>query len=274
MFSAGVDSMHSLVKHESELTSALMIAGFDMEPDSDQVQQSRERNRKLLESRGKALHFVGSNLRLWSQEFGVYRPLAYSGYLAAVALLFGARRVYIPSGFPYGFPTFDGSQPYLDLFWSNGRTQTSQTGAEADRTEKLRMISTDEDLMTALRVCLRSQNENCGKCVKCLRTMVTLRILGVQGPFPRMIDPVEIPRLKLDHDHELYFAIDNARFAASCGDAETLRAIKKAIRRYDRKLALVQLDRWLLGGWLRRTRRRRKKYLATEPFVERPDLDL
>ena len=195
MFSAGVDSMHSLVKHESELTSALMIAGFDMEPDSDQVQQSRERNRKLLESRGKALYFVVSNLRLWGRELGVYRPLAYSGYLAAVALLFGARRVYIPSGFPYGFPTFDGSQPYLDLLWSNGRTQTSQTGAEADRTEKLRIISTDEDLMTALKVCSRSQNENCGKCVKCLRTMVTLRILGVQGPFPRMIDPVEIPRL-------------------------------------------------------------------------------
>jgi hypothetical protein len=136
------------------------------------------------------------------------------------------------------------------------------------------MISTNEVLMSALRVCLRSQNENCGKCVKCLRTMVTLRILRVQGPFPRTIDLIEIPRLKLDHDHELYFAIDNALFAASHGDAQTLRAIKKAIRRYDRKLALVQLDRWLLGGWLRRTRRRRKKYLTTEPFVERPDLDL
>ena len=256
------------------LLSALMIAGFDMEPDSDQVQQSRERNRKLLESRGKALHFVVSNLRLWGRELGVYPPLAYSRDLAAVALLFGARRVDIPSGFPYGFPTFDGSQPYLDLLWSNGQTQTSQTGAEADRTEKLRTISTDEDLMTALRVCSRSQNENCGKCVKCLRTMVTLRILGVQGPFPRMIDPVEIPRLKLNYYHELYFAIDNARFAASCGDATTLRAIKKAIRRY---YSSWRSCSGIAGYWaagLRRTRRRRNNYLATEPFVERPDLDL
>jgi hypothetical protein len=150
-----------------------------------------------------------------------------------------------------------------------------QTGAEVDRSEKVRTLVADESLLEGLRVCLENQNENCGRCVKCLRTMVTLRIIGKQGPFPRVMTLKEIRRLELASDHDLYFAIDNAKFAAAHGDTETLRAIQRAIRRYDRTQTLVQLDRWLLRGWLRQTRRRYKNYSnGMELFVERPDLEL
>jgi hypothetical protein len=274
-YSAGVDSMHALIKHRTELTGAVMIAGFDMEPDAGQVREALERNRRVLEARGLALRFVTTNQRVWGLRFKTYRPLLYSGYLAATCLGFGPRRLYIPSGFPYGFPAFDGSQPYLDPLWSNGRTEVQQTGGEADRTTKVRMIVEAPTLTSSLRVCFRSQNENCGRCVKCLRTMVTFRILGQQGPFPRVISLPEIRGLALREDHDLYFATDNARLAAEAGDRDTLRAIQHAIRRYDRTQVLIQLDRWLFRGWLRRTRQRRRDYYdGLVPFVSRPDLDL
>lgn len=273
-YSAGVDSMYTLLRYEAEVTSALMIGGFDMAPTSTQLQETRERNERLLSGRGIQLRFVVSNQRAWGKHFSVSRPFVYSAYLAAAGLFFGAARLLIASGYPYGHSPTDGSEPYLDPLWSNGRTTVLQTGGDAWRAAKLRAIADTPDLLGALRVCFWNQNQNCGKCPKCVRTMVTLRILGRQGPFPRMLELSEIRGLALT-EHELHYAIDNALLASEVGAIRELRAVKSAIARLDRNEVLVQMDRWLLGGWLRRWRRRRKDYEEGEVgFESRPDLDL
>jgi hypothetical protein len=104
--------------------------------------------------------------------------------------------------------------------------------------------------------------------------MVTLRVLGQQGPFPRVMTLAEIRRLPLT-EHELHFAIDCVLIAAEVGATDELRALKAAIARFDRKQVLVQLDRWLLGGWLRKRRRQRRMYEdGLVGFEPRPDLEL
>lgn len=274
-WSAGTDSIHGVLKHRAQLTGAFMIAGFDMEPDPEQVAEAFARSRRVLEGWGLTLHPVITNQRLWGRRFGVYRPFLYSSYIAATALFFGVSRVYIPSAFPYGFPTYDGSQPYLDPLWSNGRTRIEQTGAEVHRSAKVRLLVEEGSALDALRVCFRSQNENCGRCGKCLRTMITLRVLGRQGPFPRVIGTDEIRRTEVKDEHDLYFAMDNAMCAAEMGDRETLRALQTAIRRYDRAQVIVHLDRWLFRGRLRAMRRKRRGYDDDRVrFLTRPDLDL
>ena len=236
-----------------------MIGGFDMEPSSDHLRDARERSRRLLAGRGVEPRFVETNQRAWGKQFAVNRPFLYSGHLAAAGLLFGPSRLLIASAYPYGHSPTDGSEPYLDPLWSNGRTQVEQIGSEAWRSEKIRVIADHPDLLAELRVCFYNQNQNCGKCPKCIRTMVTLRVLGQQGPFPRVMTLAEIRRLPLT-EHELHFAIDCVLIAAEVGATDELRALKAAIARFDRKQVLVQLDRWLLGGWLRKRRRQRRMY--------------
>jgi hypothetical protein len=273
-YSGGADSLYSLLQHEGTVTSALMIGGFDMEPTGDQLREARARNQGLLACRGITPRFVATNQRAWGKHFGVNRPLLYSAYLAAAGLLFGPSRLLIASGYPYGRSPTDGSEPYLDLFWSNGRTRVEQTGSDAWRSQKIKAIAEHPDLLAALRVCLHNQNHNCARCFKCIRTMVTLRILGVQGPFPRVMEIAEIRRLALT-EHELHFAIDNALIASELGAADELRALQTAIARFDRSQVLVQLDRWLFRGWLRKQRRRRRDYdEGLVGFEPRPDLEL
>jgi len=276
MYSGGLDSMYTLVKHQGELTGVVMVAGFDMEPSQDERRTARQRNERLLRDRGLQLRYVGTNQRLWGQMHRVNRFFVYSSYLASSALLLGAARLYITAGVAYGFPTFDGCQPYLDPLWSNGRTEVRHTGAELTRAEKLVEIVKHPDLLNGLRVCFRSQNENCGRCGKCMRTMIALRILGIQGPFSRMLTLKEIGNLPLPDEHDLHFAADNAQLAAERGDRATLGAIKSAIRKYDRQKTLLHFDRGFLGGMLRKGFRRLKPYEYEDVGFphHRPDLDL
>jgi hypothetical protein len=274
-YSGGVDSLYSLLTHATSLTSALMIGGFDMEPTDEQLRVARERSETLLKSRGIRPRFVATNQRSWGRQFAVARPFLYSGYLAAAGLLFGPSELLIASGYPYGHSPTDGSEPYLDSLWSNGRTRVSQVGSEAWRSQKVRAVAEHPELLAALRVCFHDQNRNCGQCPKCLRTMVTLRILQCQGPFPRVIELSEIRRLTLT-EHERHFAIDNVLTAAELGATDELASLKAAIARLDRNQAIVQLDRWLFGGWLRRRRRRSRNYVDAQQvgFEARPDLQL
>jgi hypothetical protein len=273
-YSGGIDSLYTLHRHKCELTGGMLIAGFDMQPDSPELAEARQRNAAFLATHRLSLSVVVTNQRAWGHHFRVYRPFAYSGYVAAAGLLLGASRLLIASGYPYGHSPTDGSEPYLDPLWSNGRTSVMQTGSDAWRTEKLRVIAADPDMLGALRVCLKDQNRNCGSCPKCVRTMTTLLILGCQGPFPRRLDLAEIRRQRLT-DHDLHFAIDNALLADEVGEAAALDAIKASIARFDRDQILVQIDRWLLGGRLRRARRLRHNHQEGRVgFEARPDLDL
>ncbi len=276
MYSGGLDSMYTLVQHEHELTGVVLVAGFDMELSEEEMRIARERNEHLLRDRGLALRRVETNQRLWGKAHRVDRFFAYSGYLASCALLLGPARLYINAGVCYGFPTHDGCQPYLNPLWSNGRTEVRHTGSESTRAEKLVEIVKHPDLLDGLRVCFRSQNENCGRCAKCVRTMTTLRILGIRGPFPRMLTLEEIQAIPLPDEHDLHFATDNAQLAAARGDRATLKAIKSAIRKYDRQRALLHFDRGFLGGALRRGFRRLKPYDYEDVGFphHRPDLDL
>jgi hypothetical protein len=76
------------------------------------------------------------------------------------------------------------------------------------RVDKTAMIANDPFALDHLRVCLRNRGGpgNCGRCKKCIRTMVTLDAIGVLSrakTFP--------PRLPDDFDSLLPVATDNDR---------------------------------------------------------------
>jgi hypothetical protein len=73
-----------------------------------------------------------------------------------------------------------GSHPKLDPLWSNGKVSLSHDGCEAMRLDKARLVSLHPIALETLRVCFGNPASlyNCGKCQKCLTTMVLLQRCG------------------------------------------------------------------------------------------------
>jgi hypothetical protein len=72
-----------------------------------------------------------------------------------------------------------GTHPFTDRLLSTERTQFIHYGGEAIRFEKTVTIAQSMVALQNLHVCWADESEtNCGRCEKCVRTMVTLEILG------------------------------------------------------------------------------------------------
>jgi hypothetical protein len=65
----------------------------------------------------------------------------------------------------------------MDRFWSTESLQFIHHGAEATRVMKTAEVVKNEKIMNSLRVCFGAV-PNCGRCEKCVRTMIHLKIAG------------------------------------------------------------------------------------------------
>jgi hypothetical protein len=124
----------------------------------------------------------------------------------------------------------------VDEMFSTEHLQIVHDGAEASRPVRVaRILEWDRDLVLKyLRVCLLNGGgpTNCGRCKKCVRTAVPLRVLGVWDR------ATTFPDKRMDHweatiaqDH-LVLIEENLNFAREYGgDAELIALLKRAIRR-------------------------------------------
>lgn len=155
------------------------------------IREQRRREQGSLTARevarelGKSLIEVETNLRtLFSMASDrlVHWDEYHGAVLASVALLFQHRfrKVLAPASLAYDqlFPW--GSHPVLDPLWGTELTDFEHDGCEARRPERVAYISKHESALKWLRVCHRSPDnrQNCGRCEKCLRTMINLRAAG------------------------------------------------------------------------------------------------
>ena len=101
------------------------------------------------------------------------------------------------SGVPYGDTSFrEGDIAYLDpilipLLSTESLTFLS-VGGEHRRSSKTRIVSETPESYSTLYVCLRGASQhsstNCSACSKCLRTIVTLDLLGVLDRYRSVFD--------------------------------------------------------------------------------------
>jgi lipid II:glycine glycyltransferase (peptidoglycan interpeptide bridge formation enzyme) len=171
--------------------------------------------------------------------------------LASVGLLFQHlfHKVLIPATFSYADLPPWGSHPLLDPLWSTEVTDFEHDGAEATRVDKAAYISRHETAMRWLRVCwtaymshlydwgwLTSTNRpyNCGRCGKCLTTMVNLRAAGTLErceTLPHTIDPKDIMKIDRARPDDLVMTRQNIKsLERAGGDPELVRALKWSIQ--------------------------------------------
>jgi hypothetical protein len=197
-FSGGVDSFHTLYHHlpqnqpnaYSQLSHGLFIHGFDI-PLANQEQYNSIWSRyeslfkhfgmTLLTAKTNGIHFYAYQVD-WSY--------AHGGPLMGTALVLSKlfRRFLIPSDYDYANLAPLGTSPLLDHLLSTENTQFIHHGAAEHRTAKMDQLALWQPTYQNLRVCINQEKAithlNCGKCFKCVDTMIYLHIIGQLENYP------------------------------------------------------------------------------------------
>jgi hypothetical protein len=189
-FSLGVDSFYSLLKNhrdhrrdEQSIDTLLFVRGLDIaidDPTVDELFNMAVQNAKRVADHfRKTLLIASTNLRHFTNKYVSWDKTCHGAALASIALALSAEfaEVKIASTYDWEHLVPWGSHPKLDPLWSNGRVLLCHDGCEATRLDKTRLVSRHPIALETLRVCYENPDSvyNCGKCQKCLLTMVELQ---------------------------------------------------------------------------------------------------
>lgn len=184
-FSGGLDSFYTLLKRRGEIDSLVFIHGFDIPLENVALREQVAAQVRLVAVALKvSLVEIETNVRPFMLRWlaGSWGKLAYGSALASVGLALSShfRKIYIPAGHTYAHLHPRGTHPLLDPLWSTEAVEFVFDGAEATRVEKAALVAQSDIAMQTLRVCLQNPGGayNCGRCEKCLRTMINLRAVG------------------------------------------------------------------------------------------------
>jgi hypothetical protein len=265
-FSGGVDSFYSVLSHLDEITGLVFVHGFDIQPRDVELRGRISASLRGAAARlGKPLIEVETNIRAFSDRFADWSEEYHGSALASVALLLSPRfgRFYIPATFPPTYSAPWGSHKDLDPLWSTEATEIIHDGADASRVEKARLLAGSDVALQSLRVCWenRGGRYNCGRCEKCIRTMVNLRVAGALDrctTFNTPLDMSGVARVPIADDCARVFVEENLEAAREIGDQELVPAIAASLARRQGGFA----DRVRRGDLRRRAGRRIQRVLG------------
>ncbi len=238
-FSGGVDSTFTVRANRKDLTALVFVHGFDVALRDAPLRRAVSRE---LRSAAAALDLplveVETDLRAFADEL-----LPWSTYhgaaLAAVAHLLAplASTFLVPASDTYATLSALGSHPLLDHLWSSEEVSVVHDGCDASRFDKVRTFGADDgpDPLSWLRVCWKNPDGayNCGRCGKCVSTMVALRVAGLlerAATFPRRLDLARVAALDLSAPGSLLLWTRYVRDLEASGDDPALaRAIRVAL---------------------------------------------
>lgn len=242
-FSGGVDSSFTVWRHRTNhcgrlqrnLQAGLVVHGFDIPLEKQQAfDNATQKAEAILSSLDMKLIPMSTNIRQlalnWEDVFGT----------SAAACLMLLQRGYsaglIASSFPYQALSFPyGSNPITDSLLSSNAFQIIHDGAEFTRISKMRELTNWTEAKQNLRVCWEGQelDKNCGRCEKCVRTILIFRIFGIGLPpcFEHDVSDNDILNIKVKEGPltELSRVLDAAKAA---GVTESwVSALEKSVLR-------------------------------------------
>lgn len=183
-FSGGIDSYYTLLKHNDEITDLIFAHGLDIKLNDDLLRRkTSEKIHEIAQSFGKNVVELETNVRTLLNPYVAWGPFGHGPALASIGHMLSASfsRIYIPASHTYTqlFPW--GTHPVLDYLWGTETLEFIHDGCGAKRTEKVALVSGCDVALKTLRVCWRNPNSayNCGRCEKCVRTMISLKAHGV-----------------------------------------------------------------------------------------------
>jgi hypothetical protein len=214
-YSLGVDSSYALFKNfenhpndEETITHLIVVEGYDVYLwESYRFPPMLERMTRVAAQYGKTVLPVTTNLREVTDRIADWVMVYHGAALATVALALGSMfsRVHISASQTYARLIPRGAHPCLDPLWGTETLTFVHDGLEARRIDKIRYIARSPIIVENLRVCATDEVTaayNCGRCVKCLETMIGLHIAGVldqSQTFPHEIDIEAVRQLSVSN---------------------------------------------------------------------------
>lgn len=183
-FSGGVDSFYSLLKYPVRPRRLVMVHGYDIRlEDKVGAAMAFDHVRAVAERVGAEAIMITSNYREHHVAGKKYK-FAYAGALFGVAhIIEGCSHAVLSSGFTVEEAEKNGSHWRTDPLWGSSDMQAVHFGASMTRNQKIRSIAGDALFQKHLRVCQSNYYDdfdlgagylNCGRCMKCLRTLLVL----------------------------------------------------------------------------------------------------
>ncbi len=204
-FSGGVDSFYTLLKHQRDITTLVLVHGFDMGLDDVRLRQHvSQKIQQVAGSLGKTLIEIETNVKQFREPHVSWEDY-HGAALASVALALAPHvgKIYIAASRSYADLSPWGSHPIVDGLWSTEGVAIAHDGCEATRLEKTKRIVDSALVCRTLRVCWENPagEYNCGRCRKCLFAKARLRAIGALGrvqTFDPTLDLRALERLPLD----------------------------------------------------------------------------
>lgn len=240
-FSGGADSFFTLL-HAPPPTAPedlIQVFGFDIPLERPEENEARlNRAKAISEILGKHVVEVTTNLMKTSFRLVPWGQISHGAAFAAVAHALSNRykSAIISSSHDNHHLIPWGSHPVTDPLFGTKRTPILHYGADFTRAEKVRFLSDFDLALDNLHVCYHEASaRNCGRCEKCLRTMVSLDLLGkldaaksfAANPNP-LDDYLAIP---LERNNARIFARELSAMAVERGRPEVAKRIDEAISR-------------------------------------------
>jgi hypothetical protein len=237
LFGGGVDAFYTALEHELDLTHLVYLTGFDvLDPQSRRGVTAATTARDVAATMGKELIELETNARAVCFEWGT--PILHWGpALASVALLLQdqLRRIAFPASDSYATLIPWGEHPLLDPRWGTEALEIDHDGCEATRVQKVFRVARSDLALHHLRVCnARGEPRNCGRCEKCLRTMVSLRLAGALdrcATLPDTVDLRAVAALEMAYDSASTYTRENIAAAYDARDWPLLLALTWSLRR-------------------------------------------
>jgi len=192
-FSGGIDSFYTLyenffnVRQEDKINSCLFISGFDSESKDKKNEEVIKNYEEFFSKYNIRLLKVKTNLKEYSDSH-LNQAISFGVVLISTALslskLIG--RFYVASAYQYNdvLPIkganaiADGSNPITDILVSTESFKPIHHDSAISRIKKTKAVVKWTDTYNKFRVCWYPKGmNNCLKCSKCLRTIITLHIL-------------------------------------------------------------------------------------------------
>lgn len=240
-FSGGLDSFYTVLKNLAHIDHLIFVHGFDVDLKNETLYgKIIQEIRKSAQALGKPLIEVETNLRELGDRHVSWDLHLFGPALASVGLLLGKTigRVYIPSSESYAHLEPCASHPLVDPLWSPETTEFIHDGAEATRNEKAAFIAHSKTAMRTLRVCWETSDNayNCGRCEKCLRTMINLEAAGALErctTFDCKLEPAAVAEIHIGSDLVLFHVEENLRVLEASGrNPNVVEALRLAIGKY------------------------------------------
>jgi hypothetical protein len=204
-FTRGVDSWYTALTYGDRpydtppLTHLIYVPSIDFMFDEAHRTRAIESTEAAARATGMTPVVIETNLRRHTEQF-LHWGYYHGAGLASAGLALGFDHVLLPAARSYGRLEPEGSHPLLDPLWSTARTEVVHHGADATRWGKVQYLADVPLALRTLKVCFDENTDgNCGRCEKCIVTMVMLAAVGKldECPFDEPMDSFRVARLRI-----------------------------------------------------------------------------